>query len=60
MGDETSSQAQRDEEQRAKIAEEKSSLTRQLLFLVILSFLISGAFYGITMAQNPYLKAENN
>ena len=37
-----------------KIDEEKSALRRQLIALVILSFLISGLFYGVTIAQNPY------
>ena len=37
-----------------KINEEKSALRRQLIALVVLSFLISGLFYGITLAQNPY------
>ena len=50
------SQAARDEAQRNKIVEEKKQLNRQLMVLIILSLLISGTFYGITMVQNPYLK----
>ena len=44
--------------QMKKITEEKSALRKQLIFLVILSFLVSGLFYGITLAQNPYNKSE--
>ena len=44
------------DDQMRKIQEEKSALRRQLIALVILSFLISGMFYGITLLQNPYNK----
>ena len=44
------------DDQTAKIAEEKSALRKQLIALVILSFVVSGLFYGITLAQNPYNK----
>lgn len=47
-----------DDEQMKKIQEEKSALTRQLIALIIMSLIISGAFYGITLLQNPYLKAD--
>ena len=43
-------------DQMAKIQEEKTALRRQLIALVILSILISGLFYGITLAQNPFKK----
>ena len=46
----------KDIQQREKIEKEKRDLTKQLIFLIFVSFLISGAFYGITMIQNPYLK----
>ena len=39
-----------------KIQGEKNALRRQLIVLTILSFVISGLFYGITLAQNPYRK----
>ena len=42
--------------QMQKIQEEKSALRRQLIALVIMSFVISGMFYGITLLQNPYNK----
>ena len=44
------------DDQMQKIQEEKSALRRQLIALVILSFVISGMFYGITLLQNPYNK----
>ena len=44
--------------QMAKIQEEKSALRKQLIALVILSFIVSGLFYGITLAQNPYAKSD--
>ena len=43
-------------DQMKKIAEEKSALRKQLIALTILSFVVSGLFYGITLAQNPYNK----
>jgi len=39
-----------------KIQEEKSALTRQMFGLIFLSILVSAAFYGITILQNPGLK----
>ena len=45
-------------DQMAKIEEEKVALRRQLIALTILSFIISGLFYGITLAQNPYTKSD--
>ena len=44
--------------QMKKIQEEKTALRRQLIALVILSFIVSGLFYGITLAQNPYNKSD--
>lgn len=44
--------------QMVKIQEEKAALTRQLIALIILSAIVSGAFYGITLLQNPYIKPE--
>ena len=44
--------------QMKKIQDEKAALTRQLIALIILSALVSGAFYGITLLQNPYIKPE--
>ena len=38
-----------EDKQMQKIQDEKKALTRQLVALVILSFLVSGAFYGITL-----------
>ena len=46
------------EEQKAKIKAERRALNWQLLVLVLISFLVSGAYYGITMLQNPYKKPE--
>jgi p-aminobenzoyl-glutamate transporter AbgT len=43
-----------DDKQMQKIQEEKSALAKQMVLLIILSFLVSGAFYGITLLQNPY------
>ena len=40
--------------QQQKIDEEKRALRNQLIALTILSFIVSGAFYGITLMQNPY------
>ena len=42
--------------QMTKITEEKTALRRQLIALTILSLIVSGLFYGITLAQNPYNK----
>ena len=51
-------QNEKDIEQRDKIKAEKNALAWQLIVLILISFLVSGAFYGITMVQNPYLKPE--
>jgi len=45
------------DEQAQKIQEEKTALRRQLIALVVLSVVVSGVFYGITLLQNPYNKA---
>ena len=45
--------------QAEKIEEEKAVLTRQLMFQIFLSFLLSAAFYGITIFQNPDLKPND-
>ena len=37
-------------DQMKQIAEEKTALRRQLIALTILSFVVSGLFYGITLA----------
>lgn len=46
-----------EDQQLAKITEEKKALRNQLWALVILSIIVSGVFYGITLLQNPYNKA---
>ncbi len=43
--------------QMAKIQGEKTALRRQLIALVIMSVLVTGLFYGITLMQNPYKTA---
>lgn len=40
--------------QQQKIDEEKRALRNQLIALTVLSFIVSGVFYGITLMQNPY------
>ena len=47
-----------DDAQMKKIQEEKSALTHQMFGLIFLSGLVSAAFYGITILQNPGLKPE--
>ena len=42
--------------QEQKIADEKKALRNQLIALTVLSFVVSGLFYGITLLQNPYNK----
>ena len=37
-----------------KIQAEKTALRRQLIVLVIMSVVVTAAFYGITLMQNPY------
>ena len=44
-----------DDKQALAIKEKKASLSRQLIALVILSFLISISFYALTKLQNPKL-----
>ena len=44
-----------DDKQALAIKEKKASLSRQLIALVILSFLISISFYTLTKLQNPKL-----
>lgn len=43
--------------QMAKIQDEKTALRRQLIALVIMSVLVTGLFYGVTLMQNPYKTA---
>ena len=45
----TSGQDQDDDKQMERIQEEKAALTRQMLGLIFLSLLVSGAFYGLTI-----------
>lgn len=40
--------------QQEKIQSEKKALRNQLIALTVLSFVVSGVFYGITLLQNPY------
>ena len=42
--------------QQQKIADEKRALRNQLIALTVMSFVVSGLFYGITLMQNPYSK----
>ena len=42
--------------QEQKIADEKKALRNQLIALTVMSFVVSGLFYGITLLQNPYNK----
>lgn len=42
------------QQQQKDIQAEKSQLRKQLIALTVLSFVVSGVFYGITLLQNPY------
>ena len=53
-------QEEKDDEQRAKIEAEKRSLTRQLMCLIFMSFLVSAGFYAVTLLQNPDLKPSED
>ena len=44
-----------DDAQMQKIQAEKAALTRTMCLLIFLSLLVSGAFYGITILENPEL-----
>ena len=44
-------------DQQQKIQDEKRALRNQLITLTVLSFVVSGLFYGVTLLQNPYDKA---
>eukprot|EP00353_Schmidingerella_taraikaensis_P015741 CAMPEP_0185608738 /NCGR_PEP_ID=MMETSP0436-20130131/8201_1 /TAXON_ID=626734 ORGANISM="Favella taraikaensis, Strain Fe Narragansett Bay" /NCGR_SAMPLE_ID=MMETSP0436 /ASSEMBLY_ACC=CAM_ASM_000390 /LENGTH=65 /DNA_ID=CAMNT_0028240999 /DNA_START=30 /DNA_END=227 /DNA_ORIENTATION=- len=44
-----------DNDQMQAIQEKKSALARQLIVYILMSALISAAFYGITITQNPDL-----
>eukprot|EP00354_Favella_ehrenbergii_P009038 CAMPEP_0170466424 /NCGR_PEP_ID=MMETSP0123-20130129/10392_1 /TAXON_ID=182087 /ORGANISM="Favella ehrenbergii, Strain Fehren 1" /LENGTH=65 /DNA_ID=CAMNT_0010732555 /DNA_START=25 /DNA_END=222 /DNA_ORIENTATION=+ len=44
-----------DNDQMQAIQEKKSALARQLILYIFMSALISAAFYGITIKQNPDL-----
>ena len=45
-------------EQVQKIEGEKKALRNQLIVLTVLSFVVSFAFYGITLMQNPFNKSD--
>ena len=45
---------QGEQTQQQKIQEEKKALRNQLIALTVMSFVVSGVFYGITVLQNPY------
>ena len=51
---------EKDDEQRAKIDAEKRALTRQLYCHIFMSLLVAGAFYGLTLLQNPELKPTDD
>ena len=53
MGDDSGSAD--DDAQMQKIQAEKAALTRTMCLLIFLSLLVSGAFYGITILENPEL-----
>ena len=44
--------------QQQKIQDEKRALRNQLIALTVMSFVISGLFYGITILQNPYKSSD--
>lgn len=48
--------ADQNEAQQQKILDEKKALRNQLIALTVMSFVVSGLFYGITLLQNPYNK----
>ena len=43
-----------EQSQQEKIQSEKKALRNQLIALTVMSFVVSGLFYGITILQNPY------
>jgi cell division protein FtsB len=49
-----------DYKQMQKIQEEKSALAKQMILLIILSFLVFGSFHSITLPQNPYVSPEHD
>lgn len=49
-----------DDAQMQRIQEEKSALAWQMYGLIILSAIVSAAFYGITILQNPSLKPTSS
>ena len=51
-------QDQKDEAQRAKIADEKSALFWQLVLYIFLSAAVAGLFYTVTILQNPHLSND--
>ena len=44
-----------DDAQMRKIQQEKAALTRTMCLLIFLSLLVSAAFYGLTVLENPEL-----
>ena len=52
---EDKSQSEEDNKQMQAIIEEKAALARQMVGLIFLSFLVSAAFYGLTIWENPKL-----
>ena len=50
----------RREEQAEQIEEQKAELQASLMWQIFFSFLVSAAFYGIVLYQNPDLKPNDN
>ena len=50
----------RREEQAEQIEEQKAELQGSLMWQIFFSFLVSAAFYGIVLYQNPDLKPNDN
>ena len=50
----------RRQEQADAIDEQKAELTSTLYVQIFFSFLVSAAFYGIVLYQNPDLKPNDN
>ena len=42
-----------EDHQKAAIEAKKARLSTQLMWLIFLSFMVSAAFYGATLFQNP-------
>ena len=50
----------RRQEQADAIEEQKAGLQASLMWQIFFSFLVSAAFYGIVLYQNPDLKPNDN